>query len=366
MQLHEYVNLVIEGGGVLGVAHVGALNELSERGILKQIRNFAGSSAGAIIAGALSVNATPKFLNKTMRDLNFNDFLDYGNKIVAVYNVLYYKGASRGDYFTKWYSDIIGGLTGDPNITLINTYKLYKKKVTIAVVNVTKGHLEYIDYKSNPNWPLALLVRASMSIPGIFAPVEIDGDLYIDGGTLDNYPIRAFHYQTDAGDVINPRTLGLMLVSTAEIVKPRANVDTLLQYAIAILDCVWTQPQKLYLDEQDWRRTIKIPTGELSSINFSLTRDEAKTLIAAGKKATSDYLDGVKSTGGSSMKKAFYTRVGVCHDVEDEIDNGGDVSPVSPPHSPVSSTTLTLPRTLGTTQGNDWNEVVTELIKNKF
>lgn len=366
MQSCEYVNLVIEGGGVLGVAHVGALNELSERGVLKQIRNFAGASAGAIIAGALSVNATPKFLGRTMRDLNFNDFLDYGNKIVAVYNVLYYKGASRGDYFTKWYSDIIGGLTGDPNITLLNAYKLYKKKVTIAVVNVTKGHLEYIDYKSRPNWPLALLVRASMSIPGIFAPVEIDGDLYIDGGTLDNFPIRAFHYQTDAGDVINPRTLGLMLVSTAEIVQPRANVDTLLQYAIAILDCVWTQPQKLYLDEQDWQRTIKIPTGELSSINFSLTRDEVKTLIAAGKKATSDYLDGVKSTGGRSMKKAFYTRVGVCHDVEDEIDNGNDVSP---PHSPISSvspTTLTLPRTLSTSRGNDWNEVVTELIKNKF
>lgn len=365
---HDYVNLVIEGGGVLGVAHIGALDELTSRGILAGIRNFAGASAGAIVAGALSLGATSKWLGKIMRDLDFNNFLDYANKIVAVYNVLYYKGASRGDYFTQWYGDIVGGLSGDPAITLAAAYKLHGRKLVVSVTNVSKRRLEYISYKSHPDWPLVLAIRASMSIPGIFAPVEINGDLYVDGGLLDNYPMRAFHYQSEGYDVINPRTLGLMLLSTSETLTPVAKIENLTQYVAGLLDAMWTQPQKLYLDEQDWKRTIKIPTGELSSFNFSLPRADVKKLVAAGRKATADYLDGVVADTSKQMERAFYARICHRHDIEDELEPGpltnkpnGNKSNNSPNHSNPNNVALSTRTTATRSFSEDWDDVVAGL-----
>jgi NTE family protein len=305
----DYINLVIEGGGVLGIAHAGALEELSARGILKGIKNYAGASAGAIIAGILACGGSSAFINKVMRKMEFSKFLDYNGKLRAVYNVLYYKGACPGDYFVNWYEDIIGKLTGGyPKITLADIKRKYGRKIVVSVVNVTRKRLEYIDYKSHPDWPLVLAVRASMSIPGIFMPVEIDNCVYIDGGVLDNYPINAFHFDGPDGDIINPRTLGLMLLSTGEMKDVHTQTDNLLHYTAAILDCMWTQPQKIHMDEQDWARTIKIPTGDMSSIDFAITAAEAATLLSAGKTAVIDFFDRQELQTAKEMRKAFFAR----------------------------------------------------------
>jgi NTE family protein len=292
---HRYTNLVLEGGGVLGVAYCGALEELESQGILIDIINFAGASAGAIIAGVLACGGTSKTVTKIMKKLNFRDFLDYGNGIVAAYNILRYKGACPGDYFTEWYSEIIGVMTGKADITLAEIHERFGGRLVISVVNVTKRRLEFWDYKTKPTTPLVLAVRASMSIQGIFMPVEIDGDLYVDGGTLCNFPIKAFHYDGPNGDIINPNTIGLMLMSDEEISAVYPPVNTLIDYALACIECLWTQPQKLYMDEQDWMRTVKIPTGDISSINFGITADEVRSLISAGRTAVAKHLKGLKT-----------------------------------------------------------------------
>jgi hypothetical protein len=162
--------------------------------------------------------------------------------------------------------------------------------------------------------PLVLAVRASMSIEGIFMPVEIDGDLYVDGGTLCNYPIKAFHYNGMDGDIINPHTLGLMLMSDDELSAVYPPINTLLEYSTACIECLWTQPQKIYMDAQDWARTIKIPTGKISSIDFNITRGEVNALVEAGKTAVTNYLNGVKTFG----KNTFHC-IRSPHTVDDEL-----------------------------------------------
>ena len=295
MEDSEYVNLVLEGGGVLGVAYVGALAELEKRGILQKIINHAGASVGAIISGALACGADSKYIERTMKKLRFSDFLDYGNKIKAVYNVLYYKGACPGDYFCEWYGKIICKLTGDSRITLQQVHERYGGRLVVAVVNVSKRRLEYWDYKNRPDMPLVLAVRASMSIQGVFMPVEINGDLYVDGGTLNNYPIKAFHYDTPDGDIINPKTIGLMLMADDEIEPNYPPIETLLQYAAANIECIWSQPQKIHMDEQDWARTIKIPTGNVSSIDFCITQYDIERLIESGSRAVINHFAGART-----------------------------------------------------------------------
>ena len=308
----EYTNLVIEGGGVLGIAYVGAIKALENYGIMSNITNYAGASAGAIIAGALACGADSKYIEDIMSHMNFKKFIDYGSKVRAVYNTLYHNGACPGDYFSGWYEDIILQLTGNGKITLQQVHNKFGGRLVISVVNISKRVVEFWDYKNKPDMPLVVAVRASMSIPGIFMPVEISGDLYIDGGTLCNYPIKAFHLDSANGDIINPRTLGLMLMSAGELNPKYPRIETLLQCTTAIIGCMWSQPQKLHMDQQDWERTIKIPTGDLSSIDFNITKNEAAILIQSGVQAVTDYIEGVKHKWKPQCIKS-------AHSTEDEI-----------------------------------------------
>lgn len=351
----DYVNLVLEGGGVLGVAYVGALKELEHRGVLKGIINFAAASAGAIISGVLACGASVDYVAKIMKKLQFKKFLDYGNKIRAIYNVLYYKGACPGDYFCEWYSGLISKLTGNPNITLAEIHATYGGRLVIAVVNISKRRLEYWDYKSRPDMPLVLAVRASMSIQGIFMPVEIDGDLYVDGGTLNNYPIKAFHYDSPDGDIINPRTIGLMLMADEEFDAQYPRIETLLNYATANIECLWSQPQKIHMDEQDWERTIKIPTGGVSSIDFSISQYDIDRLIEAGSRAVNAHFDG----------KRTFRKVFMCerssHTIEDEfVAKLRDRSVSLVKSAEISRNIITTPKSADAT---DWEEVKEELLE---
>lgn len=287
----KYRNLVLEGGGILGISYCGALEELHKRGLLSGIKNFAGSSAGSIIAGALACGATFNFIMKELTEVDFNSFMDYGNKLRAVYNLYYYNGICPGDAFINWYGGVIEKLTGDANITLLQIHEKYGGRLVITSTSTNTRKVVYFDYRSHPDLQLKLAVRMSTSIPFIFIPVNYAGDTWVDGGVLDNYPIRAFHKETLTDDRINPKTIGLMLMTAMEDKANYPPVTGFWSFVESLLGCYMTQTQKMYMDPQDWARTIKIPCGNISSFNFSISAEAKEELINAGKIAVINHFD---------------------------------------------------------------------------
>ena len=73
---YPFKNLIFEGGGVKGVAYVGALRELKKRKILGNIKRVGGTSAGAINAVLLALEYTPNQTRRILSDLNFRSFMD--------------------------------------------------------------------------------------------------------------------------------------------------------------------------------------------------------------------------------------------------------------------------------------------------
>jgi len=61
---------------MLGVAYVGAIRALSERGYLANLKHFAGTSAGSIVAGALACKVSVTYIANLMQNVDFNEFLD--------------------------------------------------------------------------------------------------------------------------------------------------------------------------------------------------------------------------------------------------------------------------------------------------
>ena len=210
VQYGTYRNLVFKGGGIRGIAYMGALQVLEEMGILKNIQRVAGTSAGAIAATItsfhLSVTDTINLFNtldiekvpqgKSM--VNNPKFLQIkGNEN---YRRLFEKyGWYSSEYFYKWLEDTIANFCdGNRRATFEDFQKFGHLDLFIIAANLSRHRSEVFSAKVTPRVAVADAVRMSMSIPLFFEALRFDGqsfgkgDFYVDGGVYDNYPVHIF------------------------------------------------------------------------------------------------------------------------------------------------------------------------------
>lgn len=304
----EYENLVIEGGGVLGIAYLGALNELYNDGSMRKAKRFAGSSIGSIVATLLAVRADYKELENVILDLDLSKFRDRTWIFGDIIRFFKQYGFYKGDKLLAFVKEMLNNITGDPDITFKGIYDRYGSKLVITGTNISKGCVSYFNLENTPNMPVALANRISCSVPYFFQAVVYEGDFYVDGGVLNNYPIGVFDksfdktsaktfdktsYKTNkTNNKTNNKTLGLKLVSDADIdlekgfMQPITNIKT---YSQNLISSLQYQALKVYVNDADWKRTISIYTGNLSFLNFNLSNEEKLFLVNEGSKGVRKY-----------------------------------------------------------------------------
>ncbi len=154
--------LVLSGGGVRGIAHIGVIKALEEQGI--DITHIAGTSAGAIV-GALYAAG-----------IKWNDILTFF-KSIQLFSITNYASGKPGFVDPeKFYDRFLDYLPNDD-------FKDLGKSLHITATNVLDGSLKVFH-----EGPLIRPILASSAFPGIFAPVKIDEAYYVDGGLLNNFP----------------------------------------------------------------------------------------------------------------------------------------------------------------------------------
>jgi len=166
------IGVVFSGGGARGIAHIGALRALLERGI--PIDATAGASIGAIVAGAVARGDSPDDVADQIR----RAVVDKSPVDLTLPTLSF----ASGGRVTQHIKDGAQGL--DVEDTWLNFF--------CVSTNLTRGALE-IHTRGN-GWAA---VRSSFSVPGLFPPMSNDaGDVLVDGGILDNLPVtpmRAMH-----------------------------------------------------------------------------------------------------------------------------------------------------------------------------
>jgi NTE family protein len=105
---YNYSNLVFEGGGVKGIAYVGALQVLEQKGILANIKGVAGTSAGAIMSSLIALGYSVTDISNIMNNLDFSKFKD-GESILEL---PFKYGLYKGDYFFKLMEGWVAGAPG--------------------------------------------------------------------------------------------------------------------------------------------------------------------------------------------------------------------------------------------------------------
>lgn len=158
----EELGLVLSGGGVRGVAHIGVIKALLEHDLKPTV--VSGSSAGAVV-GALYCNGYSP-----------DEMLGFFKK-TSLFNVNKFAFSKPGFIDTdKFYSDFKKYFSHDDFLRL-------QKRLFVTTVDMCQGELKVFE-----TGPLIKPLLASSAFPGLFSPVEINHSLYADGGILDNFP----------------------------------------------------------------------------------------------------------------------------------------------------------------------------------
>lgn len=161
------IGLVLSGGGARGLSHIGVLKSLEEANI--QIDYLSGTSMGGLVAAAYSAGLSPHEIE--------NIALEHTaiRKIFALADpVLPRKGLLHGERVQAFLKEHIGERTFDQlNIP-----------ITLVTVDLNTGKEVHMN-----TGRVVDAVRATISIPGIFSPVERDSQRLVDGGLLNNLPV---------------------------------------------------------------------------------------------------------------------------------------------------------------------------------
>ena len=317
------VDLVFEGGGVKGIALVGALEVLEHRGFVAQ--NMAGASAGAIVAVLYAAGYTPGELYEILKRLNFRQFLDKGweDRVLGVshpLSILKDQGIYEGNAFRDWLADLLAAKEKRTFGDLVHPDHpddpRFRHRAQVVVSDLTARRMLVLPRDSErflgvepDELSIADAVRMSMSIPIFFEPVafrvEKEGEdrilgehVMVDGGMLSNFPVHVF----DVDGEPDWPTFGLLLTEPEarapagrEItgVQPSQGPMTkTIDYAKSLLETLLEAHDRMYLEAADFVRTIAIDSLGVKTTEFDLGDADKDALYESGRSAAEDFLEG--------------------------------------------------------------------------
>jgi NTE family protein len=310
------VDLVLEGGGVKGVALAGALSVLEENGY--QPQNVAGASAGAIIATLLGSGYSAAEIGEIIAEQDFSLFMDKGweDRLPAIisvpYSILKDQGIYEGMYFLNRMRELLAAKNirtfRDLIVPEFADQPKYKYKVQVIASDITERRMLVLPRDAdrlglNPDdLDVAEAVRMSMSFPIFFEPYRVRNPqtgkdhLIVDGGLLSNFPIWLF----DAEGEPEWPTFGLRLVEednktslgdrlpTLSFIQ--GALDPLVSYVLNLVSTALEAHDRLYIESDNFARTIPIPTLGVSTLDFKLPRERTDALYKSGIDSAKKFL----------------------------------------------------------------------------
>lgn len=301
--------LVLEGGAIPGISLIGVAYELESRGILAQIKNFAGTSVGAVCATALACGASASYLDSVLQDFPLTSLLDYSyNPIRCVYRLWTGYGLCSGSALLDLAQKVVLDLTGHKNLTFKELKQTKNSNLVIVATNVETQRPVYFSHVTTPNMSLAQAVRLSASIPLMYVAQRHDGDLFVDGGIADNLPFRAFDRDLDTGkEKSTDAVIGVKYFSSLARTPTIRKVGGPIGFALALIETFYNRSLNYVFHAGDaWvDRTICVPAGNVSLLNFFIGEPAKLQLIESGRTAAADFLDG-KQTPQSVERRAAY------------------------------------------------------------
>ncbi len=285
-----WADAVFQGGGVRGIAFVGALEVAETRGY--RWKRVAGTSSGAIVAALLAAGYRAVEMKAMLTEMDLAQWMRRTGwlrlPVVGGPLQLWRKyGLYPIEPLEQWLEHLLEKRG-------IRTFEdVEGGRLRVVITDLTAGDMVVFPDDLNryglglQDMPVARAVAMSCAIPYFFQPVRLRvrarQHLMIDGGVLSNYPVWLF----DSKEKPRWPTFGFRLVG--EHSRQRQRTGNFWLYTQSLLKTMISAVDHLAIREADAVRTIFIPTGSTSATDFSLTAEEKQALYEAGIQAAETF-----------------------------------------------------------------------------
>ncbi len=298
------IGVVLSGGGAKGFAHIALLEKLEELKI--PIDYIGGTSMGAAVAALYSLGYTVPELKKIARETPWMDL--FSNRVKRKDRSFFVKNVED-----KYPLSLSFGENGIYlPLGLVNGYR-----ISSFLSRLTLGAHDIHDFKNMPipffcvatnmetgkekvftHGNLSEVLRATMAIPSIFNPVEIDGEIYQDGGIVDNFPVKEIKKM--GADIVIGVDVGAPLYTRKEL----NSIPRILEQNASFLGARKTEEQRALCD------ILILPDIRgFDSTSF----EHVNQIISEGRKALEPQMESLKKLSRKMKGYNSFKRPGIVH-----------------------------------------------------
>ncbi len=276
---------VFSGGGVKGLALIGACQAIEERGL--QLKRVAGTSAGAIIAAFIAAGYKSTEMKNIMEEMDIKKLLD-SNALISLpfikwFRVYYRLGLYKGAALENWIEQKLKARG-------IYTFAdLPEKSLRVIASDLSNGRLLVLPddlekYGIAPQtFPVARAVRMSASLPYFFEPVKLRSlegtSLLVDGGVLSNFPMWLF----DRENIKKTRPVIGVKLSHNYLQRPKKKINNAIDLYSALFQTMKDAHDSRYISRKHEKNVIFIPTEGVQTTEFELSNEGKSELFETGK-----------------------------------------------------------------------------------
>ena len=257
--------MVISGGGMKGVAMMGALAEFQDAGWLDGVDTFAGTSIGAVLATMLATGKTlDRVFDAHVHAFKYKPSFDIGG-LDKVF------GLDTGDGLRTWIDAVM-----DRPLTFQQVRDLHGATLLVCATNMNALTPVYFGPDTHPDLDVGAALRMSCGIPLYFAATTYKHELYVDGALTDNFPITA------AARAGAQSVLGVRITPTR---KPPKTTWSLEGFVGAILECA-TAPTVLSSSSSSSPKALiaGVDAGATTQpMNFKMAPQATRALFLSGR-----------------------------------------------------------------------------------
>lgn len=275
--------LVLMGGGARGLAHVGVLRVLEKNGLIPDI--IAGTSMGAIVGGLFAAGLSGAKLTEMLGGLSLDTYVDKParrNLFKRPKNLFEYVMLS--DYKNRFFSKM--GLGKEDAIETYLKSCVGDARIEDLPIKFVCNAVDLVSGKEVlfTEGALAKALRATMSLPLVFAPVRMRGMLLLDGGVLNSAPVEAAE---KAGAEVT------VLVDIHRPLKKMApeKIKNTFQVVQRMIDVAWAASFEERARRADF--VLRVPV-DLGTLDFS----EPRRIALKGERAAAANLQRIKEAIG--------------------------------------------------------------------
>lgn len=288
-----HIDGVFSGGGIKGLALIGAYEVLEEKGF--EFVSVAGTSAGSIVAAFVAAKYTSKDITKMLGELDLSTLLDERRLLVpfpfAKWLFLYWRlGLYKGNALERWLEEklIHKGIRTFSDLPP-NSLRVIASDITNGVMLVLPDDLP--KYGIDPgSFPVAKAIRMSCSLPFFFEPATLgkkeNKSIIVDGGVLSNFPMWLF----DKENVKKIRPVIGIKLSHKQSEHPKHMIKNAFHLFGAMFETMKDAHDSRYISRKHEKNIIFIPSEGIMSTEFNLSIEKQGEIIQMGRDYANKFL----------------------------------------------------------------------------